>query len=175
MTTGIIVCGLNGSGKSTLGKALAEKLGYNFIDAEDLYFNREDDDYKYAFSRSREEAEELLLREIRSKGSFVFATVKGDYGGKFDRFFNLIIVIDVPKEIRLRRVKERAFNKYGERILPGGDLYEKEKSFFDFVSSRSPDTVEKWLEKVKCPVIRLDGTKSVDENVTFIIEQINIK
>lgn len=31
MTTGIIVCGLNGSGKSTLGKALAEKLGYNFI------------------------------------------------------------------------------------------------------------------------------------------------
>lgn len=56
MTTGIIVCGLNGSGKSTLGKALAEKLGYNFIDAEDLYFNREDDDYKYAFSRSREEA-----------------------------------------------------------------------------------------------------------------------
>ena len=27
----IIVCGLNGAGKSTLGKALAEKLNYQFI------------------------------------------------------------------------------------------------------------------------------------------------
>lgn len=35
MEKGIMICGLNGSGKSTLGSALAESLGYFFIDNED--------------------------------------------------------------------------------------------------------------------------------------------
>ena len=39
---GILICGLNGAGKSTLGKALAERLGYEFIDNEDLWFTKTD-------------------------------------------------------------------------------------------------------------------------------------
>ena len=35
---GILICGLNGTGKSTLGKMLADRLGYEFIDNEDLCF-----------------------------------------------------------------------------------------------------------------------------------------
>ena len=43
----IIVCGLNGAGKSTLGKALAEKLNYQFIDIEDIYFPKDNPEYMY--------------------------------------------------------------------------------------------------------------------------------
>ena len=32
MGIGIQICGLNGCGKSTLGRALAEKIGFHFID-----------------------------------------------------------------------------------------------------------------------------------------------
>ncbi|MBE6588160.1 MAG: hypothetical protein E7647_07085, partial [Ruminococcaceae bacterium] len=39
MGIGIQICGLNGSGKSTLGRALAEKIGFYFIDDENLYFS----------------------------------------------------------------------------------------------------------------------------------------
>ena len=45
MATGIIVCGMNGAGKSTLGRALAQKLGYRFIDIEDMYFPKTDPNY----------------------------------------------------------------------------------------------------------------------------------
>lgn len=45
MGAGIMVCGLNGSGKSTLGKALAEKLGFHFIDNEDLFFPKTNPNY----------------------------------------------------------------------------------------------------------------------------------
>lgn len=38
MGIGIQICGLNGCGKSTLGKALSEKLGFHFIDNENLFF-----------------------------------------------------------------------------------------------------------------------------------------
>lgn len=38
MGTGILICGLNGCGKSTIGKARATKIGFHFIDNEDLFF-----------------------------------------------------------------------------------------------------------------------------------------
>ena len=43
---GILVCGLNGSGKSTLGRMLAEKMGYTYIDNEELYFPKDDSVYE---------------------------------------------------------------------------------------------------------------------------------
>ena len=38
MGIGIQICGLNGCGKSTLGKALAERIGFYFIDNEFFVF-----------------------------------------------------------------------------------------------------------------------------------------
>ncbi len=172
MGTGIIVCGLNGSGKSTLGKALAGKLDFHFIDNEDLYFPKTDPNYIYASPRTRKEVEKLLWGEIKMHENFVFASVKGDYEEKILLFFRYAVLIDVPKDIRIQRVRERSFQKFGNRMLTGGDLHEKEERFFDFVKSRSENTVEEWIQTLKCPVIRIDGTKPVEENVAFIIEQL---
>lgn len=172
MGTGIIVCGLNGAGKSTLGKALAEKLGFKFIDNEDLFFPKTDSHYMYASPRNREEVEKLLLDEVKAPESFVFASVKGDYGNEIYSFFHYAVLIDVPKEIRLQRVKNRSFQKFGDRMLPGGDLYETEEKFFDFVSSRAESVVEDWIKLLKCPIIRIDGTKPIEENIKLIIEKL---
>ena len=172
MGTGIIVCGLNGCGKSTLGKTLARKLHFHFIDNEDLYFPKTDPNYIYASPRTREEVEKLLWGEIRAYENFVFTSVKGDYGETIYPFFQYVVLIDVPKDIRIQRVKNRSFQKFGERMLLGGDLHEQEEKFFDFVKSRSENTVEEWVQSLKCPVLRIDGTKPIEENVDFIMEQI---
>ena len=57
-------------------------------------------------------------------------------------------------------------------MLAGGDLYEQEQRFFDLVKSRAEDTVEKWVQSLNCPIIRIDGTKPIEENINLIIEQI---
>jgi len=171
MGTGIIICGLNGAGKSTLGKALAEKLNLYFIDNEDLYFPKTEPHYTYALPRTREEVEKLLLNEIKAHENFVFTSVKGDYGETVSSFFQYAVVIEVPKDIRIQRVKNRSFQKFGNRMLSGGDLYEQEEHFFDFVKSRAEDTVEKWIQSLNYPVIRVDGTKPIKENINFIREQ----
>ena len=167
---GIILCGLNGTGKSTLGKALAEKLHFYFIDIENLYFPKTDPNYIYASPRTRKEVEKLLLYEMKMHENFILASVKGDYG--MYSFFQYAILLDVPKDIRLQRVKKRSFQKFGNRMLSGGDLYEREEKFFHLVESRSENIVEEWVRSLKCPVIRIDGTKSVEENVNLIIEYI---
>ena len=169
---GIIVCGLNGSGKSTLGKALAKKLHFYFIDNEDLYFPQTDAHYIYGSPRTREEVEKLLWSEIMAHENIVFTSVRGDYGETIYPFFQYAVLIDVPKHIRIQRVRNRSFQKFGERMLLDGDLHEQEEKFFDFVKSRPENTVEEWVKSLKCPVLRIDGTKAIEENVDFIMEWI---
>ncbi len=172
MGTGILICGLNGAGKSTLGKALADMLHFHFIDIEDLYFPKTDPNYMYASSRTQEEVEKLLFREVSTHNNFVLASVHGNYGTVLEPFFQCAVLIEVPKSIRLRRVRERSFQKFGTRVLPGGDLYDKEENFFDFVKSRPENMVEKWLDTVNCPVIRIDGRNSIEENIQYVTAHI---
>ena len=172
---GIVICGLNGAGKSTLGKTLAEKMDFHFIDIENLYFPKTNPNYIYASPRTRKEVEKLLLHEIKTHKDFILASVKGDYGEDIYSLIQYAILLDVPKNIRLKRVKKRSFQKFGNRMLLGGDLYEQEENFFHFVESRDENIVEEWVKSLKCPVIRMDGTKSIDENTNFIMERIQNK
>lgn len=166
----MIICGLNGSGKSTLGKALAEKLQFDFIDIEELYFPKTDPDYLYAAPRSREDVAKLLYHKMKTHVNVILASVKGDYGEDISSLFQCVILLDVPKEIRIRRVKERSFQKFGERMLSGGDLYEREEKFFQMAASRDENMVEEWVKTLQCPVVHLDGRKPIDEKIRLLIE-----
>ena len=172
MGIGIQICGLNGCGKSTLGKALAERISFHFIDNEYLYFSGHNADEPYANPKTRAEVERLLMDEVNEHPDFVFSAVKGDYGKDIIPMYNYVVVIDVPKEIRTQRVRNRSFQKFGDRMLIGGDLYGQEEAFFEMVASRQDDYIENWLRKVNCPIIRVDGTKPIEENVEYIIHVI---
>ena len=173
MGIGIQICGLNGCGKSTLGRALAERIGFHFIDNENLYFYRSNTDEPYMNPKSRTDVERLLMDEVSKHPDFVFSAVKGDYGKDIIPMYNYVVVIEVPREIRLQRVRNRSFQKFGNRMLMGGDLYDQEEKFFQMVASRRDEYVDNWLQTVKCPIIRVDGTKPIEENVAYIIQAID--
>ena len=165
---GVIICGMNGSGKSTLGRALAEALGWRFIDNEDLYFPKADPEHPFAVERTQDEVERLLLEEVRRDDRFVFAAVRGNYGTAVLPYYRAAVLVEVPREVRLERVKARSYGKFGRRMQPGGDLYESEKRFYDIVAARPEDYATRWLEGLDVPVLTVDGTKPVGENVSVI-------
>lgn len=166
---GILLCGLNGAGKSTIGRILAECMCWQFIDNEDLYFPKEDASYLFSNPRSKEEVIHLLEEKIEEDNRFVFAAVKGDYGEKLLAKLDYIVLIEVPKETRMERVKMRSAQKFGDRIQEHGDLADKENAWFSVVNSRPENFVTEWLERVPCPVIRIDGTAPVEENVDYLL------
>lgn len=168
----IIVCGGNGAGKSTLGKALAQALSLPFLDIEDYYFPKTDERYLYAVQRSTEEAISLLQRDVERLDSFVLAAVKADYTHAIGERFTCAVFVEVPKEIRMQRVRERSYRKFGDRMLPGGDLYSREQRFFELVESRTEEPIRHWLSSLSVPVIRVDGLRQPGENVQTVIDSL---
>ena len=166
---GILICGLNGAGKSTLGRILADRMEYEFIDNEDLFFPKADASYTFSGPRSEEEVIRLLEERISANNRFIFAAVRGNYGDRLIASLDHIVLIDVPKQIRSRRVRDRSYQKFGDRILPGGDLYDRETKWLSLTDSRPESYVTDWLKTVVCPVIRIDGTLPVEENVNALV------
>lgn len=168
---GILICGLNGVGKSTIGSVLAERMSLPFIDNEDLYFPKADRSYAFSNPRSDAEAIQILEALIDKDDRFIFAAVRGDYGEKLLSKLDFVILVEAPKETRIKRVKQRSAQRFGDRILSGGDLAQKENEWFKRVESRPEDYVSTWLADahLTCPIIRVDGTRPVEENVERLL------
>ena len=68
------------------------------------------------------------------------------------------------------RLHQRERQRYGDRILPGGDMHQNHLAFiawaerYDTASSdmRSLATHEAWMKNLRCPVIRLDSKQSTE-------------
>lgn len=158
---GILIFGPNGSGKTTLGRELARKLNCKHMDVEDYYFLPSN--IPYTVSRTKDEVIPLMLADVEKYGKFVLSAVTGDFGEKIISKYDLAVCITVPRDIRIERIKQRAVDKYGERVLPGGDMFENNNRFIDFAANRPLTLIDDFTKKLTCPVIYLDGTKTVDE------------
>ena len=153
---GIIVFGTNGSGKTTLGRELARFLNFNHIDHEKYAFN--ESEIPYTNPRSGEECIDMMLADIEKHGSFVISAVTGDFGKKIVQLYKLAVFMSVPHELRIERIKQREIERYGNRVLEGGDMYEQTQKFYDFIATRPLARIEKWAESLICPIIHMDGT-----------------
>ena len=170
MIRGICICGLNGSGKTTLAASLARSLDYKHMDIEDYYFLPSN--IPYSHPRTKEEVIPLVIEDMLKNPCFVFSYIKGDMTPEINEKFDLVVYLDVPKDIRMKRIRQRAFDKFGERVLVGGDMYEQEEAFFKMVSGRDDTAIKAWLDTLSCKVIILDGTKPIENNIQIILEEI---
>jgi len=166
---GIIVFGANGSGKTTLGRELARVLGFKRMDAEDYFFREAE--IPYSDSRSKDEAIGLMLADIEKHRSFVISTCIGDLGDIIPQYYKLAVYIKVPYELRMERVKQRVLDRFGKRVLEGGDMYEQEKTHFDFMANRPLSKIDQWAETLCCPIIHIDGTSDWRISAHIIAEK----
>jgi adenylate kinase family enzyme len=166
----IIICGLNGSGKTTLGSQLAQRINYIHKDAEDYYF-KNSGKYKNEQARSKDEVSKEIEKDFDEHENIIFTSCKGDYGNISSKC-DFAIYIRLDKDTRLNRVKERSYKQFGDRVLEGGDLYEKEAEFWNMVYNKDEASVENWFNELKCKKIIIDGTKEIEEKIEIIIRNI---
>jgi hypothetical protein len=94
--------------------------------------------------------------------------------------FELVVSLWVPHDVRIERLHHREHARFGERILPGGDMYEQSQAFLVWAASydeggldmRSRQRHEQWLSTLSCPIIRFAGEYSVEEHLAVLMVEI---
>lgn len=166
MPIGIVVFGANGSGKTTLGRELAQALKFKHIDVEDYFFDKSD--IFYENPRAKDDVIQCILTDIRKNGSFVLSGVIGNCGDEIVSMYSLAVFLSAPIELRMERIRKRTIDKHGERASPNGDMYKSSEQFIEFARTRDLSVIEKWADTLTCPIIHLDATKPISENITNI-------
>ena len=191
MMNGISLFGPNGSGKSTLAHALAKRINYFEMDVEDYYFPEQRKSRRWAMDndkiivtehlgkipfsipRTKEEVQNALIKDMQIHQKFIISGVTMNWNEDILSRMDIAFWVQTPLEERLRRIKMREEKRFGERVLPGGDMYTQQMEFREVVENRDPKTVEESAKRLQCPIIVLDGTISVEENLETIMEHIN--
>lgn len=192
MIRGIAIFGLNGGGKSTLAHALAKKTGFFEMDVEDYYFPEQRKSRKWALEnnsiidtehlgsipfsvpRTKSEVQTAIIEDIRLHPNFTIASVTMNWSDDILSRIDIAFEIRTPLEERLKRIQGREERRFGERVLPGGDMYTQQMEFRKLVENRDLKAVEESAMRLSCPMIVLDGTLPVTENMKKIIDNLNI-
>ena len=178
MATGIMIIGPSASGKTTLGKKVAELLGFPYFDVDDFIW-RFDTPEPYTVMYSREEKISRLQNAIAPYEYFVMAGSMSSFHQAFDNTFEMMVFLYVDPDIRVQRANERAIQRFGNRVLEGGDMYESNQDFLrkvrQYETDGSPNLSEQkaWMESLTCKKLELDGTEPIEKNARVIAEAWN--
>lgn len=165
--TGIVLVGLNGSGKSTLAKYAGKKLGFDVLEVEDYWFEKQHD---YQNPRTSSETSQLMMDAIaQSTNGFIIGGNISSLSKELVSNLSLIVYVDVEKELRIKRVIQREKDRYG-LLEKGTSLYNERQDFLTFVQSRTPNAIFSWMEKTNIPLLKIDGKANLEHN-TKIIKQ----
>ena len=136
------------------------------------------------FFRAKEERINHLMTEIMKHSRFVMSGSMWSIRKSFESMFEFAVFMTAPADIRAERIRQRSIDRWGERVLPGGDMYETSTVYQDYAAcANSYDTDirpnacmiqhEEWAAELPCPVLRIDGTKNICANADYVIEQYN--
>ncbi len=187
MIHGIAVMGLNGCGKSTLAHAICKKLGYYEMDVEDYYFPEQKHsrlavlehrydvkceymgELPYSVPRSKKEVQKMIRDDIEKHSQFVISGVTMNWEEDILSAIDVAFILEAPACERVKRVQRREEIRFGSRVMPAGDMYEQQKEFRGIIAEKSSQSVEESADRLSCKKVKLDGTKSIPENVSIIM------
>ena len=167
--------GASGSGATSLGRALAEALALPHHDADDYLWMPTVPPYRTL----RDAAERLrLMREVfLPRADWVLSGDISGWGDEIIRQFDLEVFLTTPHDLRIQRLRAREAVHFGaDAVAPGGWRHAETEAFIDWAShyedgtreGRSLAKQQAWLERLPCPVLRLDGSRSRPELVADV-------
>jgi adenylate kinase family enzyme len=175
----INIFGSSGSGTTSLAKKIAEDQNFFHIDVDDLMW--ENSDPPFTIRRDNFTIKTLIQKHLNQHKD---AIISGSLVNIYDELksdIDLFIYMNLDIETRIKRINQRELKRFGKRVLPGGDLFQKHQDFLQWVSDyeHNPDYLRSrrqhiaWLDDVEQPVLRITDELSFDELMKIVKSYIN--
>ena len=172
----IHVIGASGSGVTTLGRALADALAFAHHDTDDYYWLPTDPPYRQA--RPRADRLRLMREMFLPRSDWVLSGSAESWADSLIAYFDLVVFLRVPTDVRLERLREREARHFGTAsVAPGGWRHPETEDFVEWASHYDDGTREgrslkrhlAWIATLPCPVLWLDGTRPIAELVNEVV------
>jgi len=172
--------GASASGVTTLGYALAEKLNVSYFDSDQYFWLPTDP--PFTCKRNPEERNRLIKTALTATENWIFGGSSVNWSENVFPKFDLIVFLWLPPEIRLKRLKEREFERYGSEIYENPDRNKAYQEFMEWASQydidpkesgftgRSLKVHEDWIKSLNREVLEIRGDFSVAERIQKIMK-----
>jgi len=121
-----------------------------------------------------------LMREMfLDRSDWVLSGSLDGWGEPIVHLFDLVVFVEVPVDIRLKRLRDRESRHFGAgAVSPGGWRHRETEEFIEWASHYEDGSREgrnrtrhlTWLGTLTCPILRIDGTSPILDLVHDIIE-----
>jgi adenylate kinase family enzyme len=179
MRTRIHIFGASGSGTTTLAKALADTLDVSHYDTDNYFWVKTNPQFQLI--RDRAERQEILHHDLTQSGSWVLSGSLCGWGDFAIPMFDLIVFLWIPSAIRMQRLEKREIQRHGSGIEdPDDPRHQRSHDFLTWAAAydtggldmRSKSSHEKWIATLPSPVLRIEGDKTVQENIKTVLNQV---
>jgi|GEM_PF-4869066 len=115
----IHLMGASGSGVTTLGRALADRLALPHHDSDDYFWLPTVPPYQT--TRPTSERLRLMREMFLPRIDWVLSGSVTGWGDELVPFFDLVVFVTAPREMRLKRLRAREAAHFGtDAVAPGG-------------------------------------------------------
>lgn len=88
----------------------------------------------------------------------------------------MAIRVVTDTDIRIERLHQREYQRFGRRIEAGGDMFDNHKEFIEWakaydtgsIDMRSKAKHDGWQQLLSCQQVMIDGAKDLSENFEVI-------
>ncbi len=176
----INILGASGSGASTVGRELSAILGVPHFDSDDYYHVRADPPFQ--IQRSPRQRCALLTADVRQSSSWVLSGGVAGWEPYPQLQFTLVVFLWVPTAVRLERLRCREYERFGERIRPGGDMYATHEDFIAWaarydigdVEGKTLKRHEAYLAEQTCPVLEYREALAPSQITAAIVQSFGV-
>jgi hypothetical protein len=117
------------------------------------------------------------MDDLTAQGQWVVSGSLCGWGDVAIPLFELVVFLSIPQDIRMERLHRREHTRFGERILPRGDMYEQSQAFLMWAASydeggldtRSRQLHEEWLGTLPCPILCFEGEYTIEEQLAVLM------
>lgn len=99
----------------------------------------------YSVSRTKEEVEEGIAKEIAAHPRYILTGVTINWSEEILSTIKKVFWLKTGTDERVSRVKDREEKRWGDRVAEGGDMHEQQKSFRDLIAGFTDEGEDKDL------------------------------
>lgn len=176
----IHLLGPSGSGTSSLGKALSQALNIPWFDSDDIFW--EATNPPFTCKRTVEKRQEILKEIDLQHDSWIISGSMLRWGDFLRDELDLIIYLYVDKDTRIQRLVTRERQRFGDRILPGNDMYDNHRAFIKWAETyedgdldmRSKMSETAWIQEARCRVLKIEKEMPIADEIMLVRRELGL-